>query len=217
MKRLILFAAALLCVSAASAQGEYNFRKRSLFDVLPIRANDIVFLGNSITDGCEWAELFDNRHVKNRGISGDRSGWMLERLDPIVKGRPKKLFLMIGTNDLSAGRTPEQIAGDIAKIVARFRDGSPRTKIYVQSILPVNGQLTDEKRRDFYERKNGMIVETNRLIEQVCGEMQVPYVDLYSAMVDGEGRLDKRYSGDGLHLRGAGYLVWKSVVAPYVK
>ena len=55
--------------------------------MLPLHSSDIVFLGNSITDGCEWAELFENRHVKNRGISGDRSGWLLERLDSIIAAR----------------------------------------------------------------------------------------------------------------------------------
>ena len=99
MKKAILFAAALFVAVASFAQNEYNYQKRSLFEQLPIRGNDIVFLGNSITDGCEWAELFNNRHIKNRGISADRSGWLLDRLDPIVNGHPKKLFLMIGTND----------------------------------------------------------------------------------------------------------------------
>lgn len=99
MKRLLILAAALLLTGAAFAQGEYHFQRRSLFDVLPLHSSDIVFLGNSITDGCEWAELFENRHVKNRGISGDRSGWLLERLDSIIAAHPKKLFLMIGTNE----------------------------------------------------------------------------------------------------------------------
>ena len=83
MKKAILFAAALFVAVASFAQNEYNYQKRSLFEQLPIRGNDIVFLGNSITDGCEWAELFNNRHIKNRGISADRSGWLLDRLDPV--------------------------------------------------------------------------------------------------------------------------------------
>lgn len=88
-EKAILFAAALFVAVASFAQNEYNYQKRSLFEQLPIRGNDIVFLGNSITDGCEWAELFNNRHIKNRGISADRSGWLLDRLDPIVNGHPK--------------------------------------------------------------------------------------------------------------------------------
>ena len=109
MKRILILAAALFSVCTAFAQSEYNLQRRSLFEVLPVYSSDIVFLGNSITDGCEWAELFNNRHVKNRGISGDRSGWLLDRLDPIVGGHPKKLFLMIGVNDLAAGGLPAGI------------------------------------------------------------------------------------------------------------
>ena len=82
MKKIVLLAAALLLAAASFAQSEYNYQKRSLFEQLPIRGNDIVFLGNSITDGGEWNELLANPRVKNRGISGDRSSWILDRLDP---------------------------------------------------------------------------------------------------------------------------------------
>ena len=60
---------------ARPAPRRHNYQRwRSLFEVLPVYSSDIVFLGNSITDGCEWAELFNNRHVKNRGISGRPGG-----------------------------------------------------------------------------------------------------------------------------------------------
>lgn len=218
MKKILLLAAAALCASAAFAQNAYNFQKRSLFDTLPVRPSDIVFLGNSITDGCEWAELFDNRHIKNRGISADRSEWMLDRLDPIIKGRPKKLFLMIGTNDLAAGAAPREVAENVCKIVERFRNESPWTKIYVQSILPVNGADTDAPHKKHWD-KGAEIVETNRLLEALCaGEQKnLMYIDVYSALVDERGMLDKRYTNDGLHLMAEGYLVWKSVIEKYVK
>ena len=72
MKKAILFAAALFVAVASFAQNEYNYQKRSLFEQLPIRGNDIVFLGNSITDGCEWAELFNNRPKKHKTKRGGR-------------------------------------------------------------------------------------------------------------------------------------------------
>ena len=77
MKKLLFLALLLAAALPTFAQSSYNFQRRSLFEVLPIHSNDIVFLGNSITDGCEWAELFDNPRIKNRGISADRTGWML--------------------------------------------------------------------------------------------------------------------------------------------
>ena len=88
MKRLLLLTAALLLSGAALAQEGYERQRRDLFDVLPVRSNDIIFLGDGLTDGCEWAELFDNRHIKNRGIRGDRSEWLLERLRTLIPGHP---------------------------------------------------------------------------------------------------------------------------------
>lgn len=217
MKRTILLAAALLAGAAAFAQSDYNYQKRSLFEALPVYSNDIVFLGNSITDYCEWAELFNNRHIKNRGISADRSGWLLDRLDPIISGHPKKLFLLIGTNDLAAGISPEEVAANVEKLLDRFQAESPWTKIYVQSIFPVNGEDLDTKPKKHWERGE-QIVRTNRLFEALCeGRKNVTYVDVYSALVDGRGLLDKRFTNDGLHLMAPGYMAWKSVIEKYVK
>lgn len=216
MKKILLLGAALLFGAASFAQGEYNFQKRSLFEVLPIRGNDIVFLGNSITDGCEWAELFDNRHIKNRGINGDRSYWLLDRLDPIVEGHPKKLFLMIGTNDLATGSKPEEVAENVARLLDRFAAESPWTKIYVQSILPVNN--VDIRTGNSHLERNPEITAANALLEALCqGRKNVLYVDVHSALVDENGCLDKRYTNDGLHLMGEGYLVWKGVIEKYVR
>ncbi len=211
----ILLSVALSAVGTASAQNEYNYQKRSLFEVLPIHSNDIVFLGNSITDGCEWAELFDNRHVKNRGISADRSGWLLDRIDPIVAGRPKKLFLMIGTNDLSVGVAPEEVIDNVRKLIVRFQKDSPRTKLYIQNILPVNG--ADFKKYPHHYGINPQVVEANRQLEALCRETGIVYIDLWSLLVDAKGNLDRRYTNDGLHLMGPGYLVWKQAVEKYVK
>ena len=215
MKRLLLLAAALLVAGAAFAQGEYHFQRRSLFDVLPLHSSDIVFVGNSITDGCEWAELFQNRHVKNRGISGDRSDWLLGRLDSILTAHPKKLFLMIGTNDLAAGRTPDEIVRDVERLIDRFQRESKWTKIYVQSILPVNGEGFT-KYRSHYEHAH-LIVPTNKRLEALCHQKGVTYLDVWGALADHEGRLDRRYTNDGLHLMGAGYLVWRDAIRIHVK
>ena len=214
MKRILILAAALFTACTAFAQSEYNLQRRSLFEVLPVYSSDIVFLGNSITDGCEWAELFNNRHVKNRGISADRSGWLLDRLHPIINGHPKKLFLMIGTNDLAVGITPEEVAANVEKLLDRFAEESPWTKIYVQSILPVNGVDTKAKPKNHW-KKGAEIIETNKLLETLCeGRKNVMYIDVYSALVDEKGMLDKQYTNDGLHLMGEGYIVWRDAVLP---
>lgn len=215
MKRFVTLLAALVLSGSTFAQGEYHYQRSSLFEVLPICSSDIVFLGNSITDGCEWSELFDNRHVKNRGIRADRTAWLLERLDPIIAGHPRKLFLMIGINDLAGGMTPEQVVADVARLIDRFQTESKWTKIYVQSILPVNGD-DFSKYPDHYAH-GGEIVPTNKLLEALCDEKGVTYLNVWGALADDKGRLDKRYTNDGLHLMGAGYLVWRDTIKPYVK
>ena len=112
MKRLLIpfiaFAAGcLLGASAAFAQSKprstYWIQRATLFESLPASEDDIVMLGNSITDGGEWAELLGDAHVKNRGISGDTTDGVLERLGTITRGRPAKVFLLIGINDFSKG------------------------------------------------------------------------------------------------------------------
>ena len=214
MKKTILTALLLFAAAAVFAQSEYNFQRRSLFEKLPVTSKDIVFLGNSITDGGEWNELLANPRVKNRGISGDRSGWLLERLDPIIEGHPKKLFLMIGINDLISGASPDEVLANIGRLIDRFQAESRWTKIYVQSILPVNGDLPG------YERRKAcapLIVPTNKRLETLCDEKGVTYLDVWGALADENGNLDKRYTLDGLHLKGEGYLVWRDVIKPHVK
>lgn len=214
MKRFLLLAAALLVTGAVCAQPVYNFQRRSLFEVLPIRSNDIVFLGNSITDNCEWAELLDNRHIKNRGIQGDRVEWLVDRIDTIIAGHPKKLFLLIGINDLAHNRKPADIAADIERIVDRFQAESRWTKLYVQSILPVNSRAFDKFQDGAVPAG---ILETNRLLEAMCAAKDIVFLDVYSALVDSNGDLNAAYTNDGVHLLGEGYLIWRDVLKPYVK
>ena len=215
MKKIVLLAAALLLAAASFAQSEYNYQKRSLFEQLPIRGNDIVFLGNSITDGGEWAELFNNRHVKNRGISGDRSSWMLDRLDPIVGGQPRKLFLLIGTNDLAAGTPAAEVVANVRKIVERFQSESPRTKLYVQSVFPVNDSF--KKYAAKHGRHDADIVAVNKGLQALCAEKGIVYIDLWTLLADKNGKLRADLTNDGLHLMGEGYIVWRDAVLPYVK
>ena len=98
MKRIVLLLLGLLLALPQFAQerkySTFYEQRATLFEELPVTSKDIIFLGNSITNGCEWAELFQNKNVKNRGISGDICMGVYDRLDPIVKGKPAKIFLL---------------------------------------------------------------------------------------------------------------------------
>ena len=191
----------------------YHLQRATLFDELPIDADDIVFAGNSITDGGEWHELFQNPNVKNRGISGDMTWGLYERLASITGGHPQKLFLLIGINNVSHGESPEEIAFGIRRIVRKVKKDSPETQIYVQSILPVTphyGMFTGHTSRW------QMIPQINALIEKLAREEGVTYIDLFSRFADGQGQMKREYTNDGLHLLGKGYMLWKEIVESYL-
>ena len=81
------------------------------------------------------ATLFE--HVKNRGISGDICMGVYDRLDAILKGKPAKIFLLIGINDVSRGTSADTIVNRIGMITQKIKQDSPKTKLYLQSVLPV--------------------------------------------------------------------------------
>lgn len=206
IKKAIILAI-MLVPNFISAQSSYYFQRKTLFETLPITSKDIVFLGNSITDGAEWAEIFDNPRIKNRGISGDRTQGVLDRLYQVTDGKPKKVFLLIGINDLTAVET-SQVIDNIKKIIDRIGTESPKTKLYVQSIMPVGQRLS---------KKMELVPGVNKAIEEYCAQKGVTYIDLHPALADENGWLRKDYSNDDLHLLGEGYKAWADVLRPYVK
>ena len=218
MKKIIILFFALISFQSFGQNdrppyNDYNIAHRDMHSALPpITHKDIVMLGNSITDRCIWSELFNNPHVKNRGISADRVEWIGDRIDPIINGHPKKLFLMIGVNDLGAGRSPEDVASDIENVIQRFKQGSPKTTIYVQSILPYNTKI-----REKGKIVNPQIIITNELLKEICLKNGIVYIDLHTIMKDENGDLKDEYTVDGLHLNGKSYTLWAETIRKYVK
>lgn len=215
MKINLLFCLLLLSVLPVFSQkySTYYYQRTSLFEQLPVTSEDIVFAGNSITDGCEWAELFDNSHIKNRGISGDTTGGLYDRLSTCIKGHPRKIFLMIGINDVPHGISADSIATNIHHIVRMIKKESPVTRIYLQGLLPVN---PDFKMFEGHTSKWKMISGINQAVRKVAKSESVTFIDLYSHFVNKEGKLSKLYTNDGLHLMGKGYLLWRDIVKTYL-
>lgn len=191
----------------------YYTRRATLFDLLPVGQDDIIMLGNSLTDGAEWNELLDNPHVKNRGIVGDIVQGLYERMEPIVKGKPRKIFIMSGVNDVSHGVTGDSIARATEKLIMLIKRRSPRTQIYLQSILPFNNKVREWK---YLKGREQVVVDGNRALEQVAKRQGVTWINLYPLFVDEHGRLKAEYTNDGLHLLGPAYLVWRDAIKPYV-
>ncbi len=184
------------------------------YRLLPNDSGEIIFLGDSITEGCDWSEMFHDPLVKNRGISGDVTQGVLDRLDEVVESKPAKIFLMIGINDLASGMTEKEILANIKSIIREIRRKSPETKLYLQSLLPVNPDFPIFLH---HSDKGSQIRNINTVLRRMAKDYGAVYVDLYP-LFTGEGeKLDPAYTNDGLHLTGAGYAVWKEAVAPYLR
>lgn len=193
---------------------DYYYRRATLFDTLPITSSDIVFLGNSLTDGAEWNELLDNRHIKNRGIVGDIVQGYVDRLQPILKGKPKKLFVMGGVNDISHDVDGDSIGRAMEKLIVLVKQNCPKTKIYLQSLLPVNNDFKRYKRLLGHET---WVADANRALKAVAERQGVVWIDLYPLFADKDGKLRPELTNDGLHLVGNGYLIWRDAIKKYVK
>ena len=209
----------LFCACTMHAQEQkhstFYYQRATLFEVLPTSKSDIIFLGNSITNGGEWAELLRNPHAKNRGISGDTTQGVLDRLSTITKGKPSKIFLLIGTNDLSRGKSVDEVAKNVEKIVERVKRESPATKLYVQSVFPVNPKFN--KFLGHMNRQKD-IAALNAKIKAVAARHGVKYIDVYKSLViPSTDVMNPEYTNDGLHLLGKGYLKWAEVLKPYLK
>jgi lysophospholipase L1-like esterase len=192
--------------------GAGNYKKViKEFKSNPLNYGDIVFLGNSITEGGkDWSKRLNYPNIKNRGIGGDVTDGVLARLDEIIYFKPKAVFLLIGINDLRYNDNPnnpsaEYIANNVIKISQVINAKTPKTKIYVQTVLPI------EK-----EKFKNNILKVNEIIK--ANEKENPYqiIDLYSIFINENGLIKSGLSTDGIHLNEKGYDAWVEFIKPVV-
>lgn len=191
----------------------YYMQRVTHFKTLPQTKGDIIFLGNSLTDGAEWDELMGDGHIRNRGISGDITPGVIDRLDEVINRKPSKIFLLIGTNDLARNISPDSVVRNIMLIGDYVHQKNPATRLFVQSVLPVNAVF---KKFSTHTNKTVQINQVNELLQQKAQEHHYTYINIHDAFYDADGRMDARLTNDGLHLEGQGYLLWKHLVYPYV-
>jgi lysophospholipase L1-like esterase len=184
------------------AAGHYP-RRIAEFRTHPLATNDIVFIGDSITEyGGDWAKRLNIKTVKNRGISGDVTAGILARMNELYHYRPKALFVLIGINDLLATQqSPKYIAENTIKISDLMHKNSPGTMVYVQTMLPIS-----------QKRGNLQAIRTANRILREHNNPSYKLIDLYSHFADEAGYMKKEYSGDGVHLTPTGYKLWASLI-----
>ena len=215
MRRKLLML--LACVSVLWAWADLPFRNHRYdsFKVLAPAEGSILFIGNSITDMHCWPEAFVTSEgeylpIVNRGNSGTYSTEQSDNLESYLQNKPKKVFMMIGTNDIATSGglnfSPEQVLSYIKSMVDRIHARSPQTKVYLYSIL--NNKTAN--------RVESTWLKANELIKAYAETAdKVTYVDLYSKLagIAQGGAL----SYDNLHLTAAAYQVWTESICQYLQ
>ena len=186
----------------------YYKERIAQFKANPLQFGDIVFIGNSITEqGGDWGKRFNNPKVKNRGISGDVSLGVLNRVKEISYYKASKVFLKIGINDLFRNDlTPEIVAKNIKLIVEEIHKDSPKTIIYVQTILPSRDNLPPKEK----------IIATNTILKAMTPSDNLKIIDLFSVFANSNNLMKPELTGDGLHLNEAGYDLWENSIREFV-
>ncbi len=207
---LLTAALALLRYALLAAQrlvSRHHAQRADFFRRHPVQPDDIVFLGDSLTAGGNWHELFPGLPVKNRGINADTTLNVLDRMDDVLAGQPSAIFLLIGTNDLPwyMYRSDAAILQTYAAILKRCREQSPRTRVYVQSIFP---------RLPFYAAR---IQRLNARLRLLAVDHGFAFINIFPLLADKRGALRADLTNDNLHLMAEGYAIWAQALQPFVK
>lgn len=185
--------------------------------------NQTVLIGDSITEFYNSADLFEDYtkatgvSVYNRGINGDTSDKMLERMETnVVNINPSNLVILIGTNDHGRIKVENTIK-NIEKAVDLVQRKCPETNIILQAIYPVNHDMSPAAKSMVGGRTNKEIGEMNYLLENMAKEKRITFLNLTKILSDNTGNLNPSYCYDGLHLNVQGYEVVTKKLIPLLK
>lgn len=215
---LALVALAAVFSLAASTRGDaqqvgqsgrmsYYDVRRSLFAMSKIETAPIVMLGDSHTEAGPWTDLTGCLQIANRGIGGDTTTKLRDRLDQVVALRPRAVFLMIGVNDIQLNIPRSTTLENLRAILERLTGAG--SQVYLSYVMPVTAS--------YRKRINGEIAGLNSDIAKlVQNQDKVTPIDVGPKLRGADGALRGELAYDGLHLTPRGYAVLRDAIAPYV-
>jgi len=184
-----------------------NADKCSVLQKLPISNEDIVLIGNSITERFPANEMFQSLRIKNRGIGSNLTMHVLDRIGPIAAGHPGKIFIEVGINDLAQKVPLDTTLENFEKIIEVVRRVSPTTQLFIQSVMPTTGP-DQHLMPDIIKLNNQLII--------LCKRHHVVLVDMFDPFEMG-GHMNKDLTTDGTHLNYTGYLKYKAILDLYIE
>ena len=183
-----------------------------------------VFTGSSLMEMFpieKWVkELGPNAPiVYNRGVGGYRTTDLLPILDACVfELKPRKVFINIGTNDLSDGNIPlETVMSNYDRIITQIEEKLPGVIIYMMAYYPINYEAaTEEMKPCLLIRTNEKINRANELVAQLAAKHGQKYINVNAPLMDEQGRLKAQYTIEGMHIKPEGYRAILKDIMAYV-
>ncbi len=184
-----------------------------------VKEGQILFTGSSLMEQFPINELqmdFDiNKIIYNRGIGGFTTDDMLQCMDEQILGvRPSKIFINIGTNDISNPAEDFNVLLDnmiknYRSILTTIKEELPQTIVYMMAFYPVNSiDMAPDcpvEHTVFYNRNNTTIPIANAKIQELAEEMNYNYIDVNQGLTDQRGMLKKEYTVEGIHMYANAY------------
>jgi len=171
-----------------------------VYSALPRHAA-LVMLGDSITALTDWNALLPSFDVASRGIPEDTTEGVLKRIDSIIAMHPQCVAVMLGVNDLLAGRSVQHISENYTAIVDRL--SASGATVIVQSTLATS---------QFFARLNASVIDLDRSLGEMCRQSgRCLYLDLNSTLAARGAIAD---TIDGLHIGPNSYKLWASALTP---
>ena len=169
-----------------------------------IHKSDIVFLGNSITNGVDWNELL-GLNISNQGVGGETTEQMLKRIDNVLGEEPKHVFIMSGINDLYKGLSVNDIYKTYIELIELLIEN--QIQPIIQSTLFVS--FTERNSKEI----NHQVTLLNSKLLDYCNSNSVVFLNINELFEIG-GQLNPKLSRDGVHLNSEGYLLWYKKLIP---
>ncbi len=179
--------------STATYLENYRYLERNILA-------SIILLGDSITQGFPTDMLLKEFSIINKGISGDTTDRVLERLNrDVIDLAPSAVFLLMGTNDIGSGFSNNTVLVNYERAILRIAKNGPAIKLFLESILPTRG---------IDNRPTERIQLLNVEIHKLAMKYGIKFLDIYPLFINGNGDLAEEFSDDGLHLTLPAYEKW---------
>ncbi|UKK36214.1 hypothetical protein GVI60_06855 [Citrobacter freundii] len=201
---LYKYAMSVIGIERKNPNYPHIYDRETLFKSF-IPKGEVAFLGDSITEGANWDQIFSNKKIANFGIGGNTIVGMVNISDLVVESGAKKIFIMGGVNDFSEmGYSVDKVFESYKKLIDKF-NLNERT-VFVQSTLKTKDTSVNSK----IESLN------SKLMDYCQNSGNCKFIDINKDMLDGN-LLSSSFTTDGTHLNGYGYKKWYDAIKNLVQ